>query len=180
MKEIFLESDRLILSSFKAEDSFRLADLCNDIEIYRNNLSMPYPYSLEDAKDWLAYLDQAMDPNRFMVFAIRDKKDQKLMGCISLELSQIHKRAEVGYWLGQAYWNQGFMTEALKRIIAYVFEERKYHRIYGSHFPLNKASGRVMEKAGMVYEGTLKGHLKKQDQYIDLVCYGLTKENYKK
>lgn len=180
MVKFLLESENYFLGPFEKSDCPRIADLCNNIKIYRNNLSLPYPYSLQDALDWVDYLDQAMDPNRFMALAIRDKKHGQVLGCLSMEFSQVHRRVEVGYWLGEPYWNKGIMTEVLKRVIKYVFEERNYHKVYGTHFSYNQASGRVMEKAGMVYEGTLKGHLKRQDEYIDLVCYGLTVKDYKK
>lgn len=180
MEDFRLYSKNFILRPFKAEDAERVAELCNDKTISDNTFLLPYPYRLTDAVEWIDYLQKSWDLDRQITLAICRKDDQELIGCISLDLSQVHRRATIGYWLGSAYRNQGIMTECLMRIMTYVFDERSYNKVYGEHYAHNPASGKVMEKAGLKYEGTLKGHYKKGDAYIDLVCYGLTKDDYDK
>ncbi len=81
---------------------------------------------------------------------------------------------ELGYCLGSRYWNRGLMTEAVRAVLAYLFEACAFHRIAASHDADNPGSGRVMQKAGMRYEGRLRGQtLRKDGSYGDLVLYGL-------
>ena len=68
------------------------------------------------------------------------------------------------------------MTESLRETIKFAFLKGA-HRVSGRHFPWNPASGRVMMKVGMSYEGTQREALKKGDQYIDDVCYGILKRD---
>lgn len=95
-----------------------------------------------------------------------------LIGAIGLEIHPKHRRAEVGYWIGKDYWGQGFATEALKVVLAYGFS-RGINRIWAEHFANNPASGRVMQKAGMKHEGTLRQHMVKWDRPVDCEVYGV-------
>lgn len=85
----------------------------------------------------------------------------KLVGAIGLGLQQDHDRAEMGYWIAVPHWNNGFTTEAARRVIDFGFEALTLERIFAQHFATNPASGRVMMKAGMHYEGSLRHHIKK-------------------
>lgn len=66
------------------------------------------------------------------------------------------KMVHIGYALGRPWWNRGIMSEAFSKIIAFFFEEVKVNRIESQHDPNNPASGRVMVKCGLQYEGTLR------------------------
>ena len=79
----------------------------------------------------------------------------------------------MGYWIGVPYWNKGYCSEAAKALIGYGFDELGLNRVFAEHMVRNPASGRVMEKAGMTYEGTLRQHVKKWDRYEDLKVYGI-------
>ena len=96
------------------------------------------------------------------------------MGAISLlELSTAHARAEVGYWVGVPYWGLGYATEAVRRLIPYATEAYGVTRFLGRCLARNPASARVMEKAGLSYEGRLVKHVLKNDEYEDVLLYGL-------
>lgn len=71
------------------------------------------------------------------------------------------------------YWGNGYGTEAAKAMIEFVFKEQNYHRVYARHFKSIPASGKIMKKCGMMYEGTLKDHIYKNDAFEDIVFYGL-------
>ena len=79
----------------------------------------------------------------------------------------------MGYWMGVPYWNHGYCSEAARALVAHGFQQMGLHRIYAFHFVRNPASGRVMQKAGMTYEGTLRQHVKKWERYEDLTAYGI-------
>ena len=85
--------------------------------------------------------------------------------------------AEIGYCYGDAYWNKGYGTEALKRVIKYLFEEVGFEIIFAEHSTLNPGSGKVMQKSGMKYEGILRGRIIDKDGIRnDIASYSITKE----
>ena len=94
-------------------------------------------------------------------------------------LSQPHANAEMGYWIGKPYWNQGYGTEAAGGILQYAFEQLDLNRVYAAHFRRNPASGRIMQKIGMTYEGCLRQHIKKWDSFEDMEYYGILRSEYR-
>ena len=100
------------------------------------------------------------------------------IGGIGLRVEEKHQHAELGYWLGLPFWSKGFATEAAREMIRYGFEELKLHRIFASHFGHNSASGRVLTKLGMRYEGRQREHLCKWDQFVDSELYGLLRQEW--
>ena len=80
---------------------------------------------------------------------------------------------ELGYCYGSKYWNKGYATEALQIVIKYLRETAKVEKITACHFSLNHASGKVMKKAGMIYDATLKEYRidKNTNKRVDLVYY---------
>lgn len=82
--------------------------------------------------------------------------------------------------MGVPYWGQGIATEAVAALIAQGFDTLDLNRIYATHFARNPASGRVMQKAGMVFEGILRQHLRKADRFEDLVRYGILRSDYRR
>ncbi len=105
-----------------------------------------------------------------------------LIGNISVVTTSVRDEyAEIGYCVGRAYWGQGIMTEALARVLRFLFEEVGLHRIYLKHDEQNGASGRVMVKNGMVYEGTLrKQHRRRDGTWADLPLYGILREEWER
>ena len=85
---------------------------------------------------------------------------------------------ELAYELGENWWNQGIMTEAVKKVIDFFFTEIGYNRIYSGHASENPASGKVMQKCGMVYEGTLRQACKQHNRLFDEVKYAVLAEDY--
>jgi RimJ/RimL family protein N-acetyltransferase len=89
-----------------------------------------------------------------------------------------HKRAELGYWIGVPYWNHGYASEAARRVVNWGFQYLGLNRIYAQHFADNPASGRVMQKIGMQYEGTLRQPFIRLGEARDSVCYGILKDEW--
>lgn len=127
---------------------------------------------------WIDFRTDAARHGHGYTFAIVHKESQALMGCISLNLASEHKRGEIGYWLGQSYWGNGYTTEALIQIVHFGFETKLLNRIWGAAMTKNPASSAVMLKAGLKHEGTFKQHIRKWDQFEDIHYYGLTREDY--
>ena len=87
-------------------------------------------------------------------------------------------RAELGYCVGKPFWNRGYATEAARLIVAFGFNELQLNRIASRHLVRNPASGRVMQKIGMVLEGTLRQDTVKWGKYEDLHAYGLLRNDW--
>src|SRR5690606_22707530 len=106
------------------------------------------------------------------------KADDALFGMVGLHMGEEHKGAEVGYWIGVLYWKLGYATEAAQRVLDWGFQMLGLNRINGQLFAGNPASGRVMQKIGMKYEGTLRQHFIRFDEFRDSVCYGILREEW--
>jgi RimJ/RimL family protein N-acetyltransferase len=110
--------------------------------------------------------------------AIVRRADNLLIGAIGLRLDQSHARAELGYWLGKPFWQRGYCTEAARAVVAYGFNVLGLHRIHAAYMQRNPASGRVMQKIGMTYEGCMRQHIRKWGVFEDLEVYGMLHSDY--
>ncbi|CAH0121935.1 MULTISPECIES: GNAT family N-acetyltransferase [unclassified Paenibacillus] len=166
-------TDRLLLRLFNESDAKNVTILCNNYNVCKSTLSLPYPYPLECALSWIADHEQNFELDRMYEFAITDKNSGQLYGAIGISNHKKDYNGEMGYWIGEEHWGNGYATEAAKAIIEFVFKEKNYHRVYARHFKSNPASGNVMKKCGMTYEGTLKEHVCKEGSFEDMVLYGI-------
>lgn len=160
---------------WKIEDKSDLAKALNNKNIL-NNLrdGVPYPYTENDAEDFISAMLSA-DPDKTFAFAIT--LEDKAIGSIGIfRQENIHYRtAELGYYIGEEYWGRGYMTEAVKQACGFVFENTDIIRIYAEPFAYNTGSCRVLEKAGFVYEGTLRSNAYKNGNVVDMKMYALVK-----
>lgn len=170
--------DRLLLRPFCLKDATAVQQLAGDPYIAEMTLYIPHPYEDGMAEKWIATHADNFAAGRSLELALEHKEEQYLIGAISIGIQQNFNHGELGYWVGRKYNNNGYGTEAAKGMIRYAFEELNLHRIYARYFGKNPASGRIMEKIGMKYEGTLRQHVRKGDQYEDLIHYGLLREEY--
>lgn len=168
-----IETQRLILRPFLPEDAEVVQILAGHEEIARNTLAMPFPYLDGMAEAWIATHAHDYIDGKSVIWAITLKDTDLLIGAIGLSLQIQFLLAELGYWVGLEYWNQGYCTEAVKAVIDYGLNTMNLHKITASHFGNNPSSGKVMQKAGMEYEGTLKSHMLHWNEYKDLIFYGI-------
>ena len=124
-------------------------------------LKVPHPYEDGMAERWIANHGDWFERGEQAVFAITRKDDGRLLGAIGLRMKLDDQRAELGYWIGKPYWGQGYCTEAARAILTFSFERLGLHRIQACHFTRNPASGRVLQKIGMIHEGRLRQHRKR-------------------
>lgn len=128
----------------------------------------PFPYNAEDGKK---YLNTIRGDNPTKVFAI--DVDGKAVGSIGIfPQADIHeKSAEIGYWLSEAYWRRGIMSEAIRRITEYGFETFDVVRIFARPFSTNTGSQKALQKAGFTLEARLKNALYKNGELLDEMIY---------
>jgi RimJ/RimL family protein N-acetyltransferase len=173
-----LETERLILRPFTLADAPEVQRLAGDRDIASTTMNIPYPYEDGMAEQWIAAYQERFDRDEQVRFAITHRKHGYLIGAIDLMINRGFDRAEIGYWIGKPYWNQGYCTEAARAVLKYGFEVSGLNRIYATHFIRNPASGQVMQKTGMKYEGTMKEAIKKWGGFEDVVCYAILKSEY--
>jgi RimJ/RimL family protein N-acetyltransferase len=173
-----LTTARLKLRPFQLTDAEQVVRLAGAREVADTTLHIPHPYREEDALDWITSQEIAFDRGDAVTFAIERKQDGQLLGAIGLHSNRDHRYAEMGYWIGGPYWNQGYCTEAAGRSLQYAFEKLGLHRVQARHFSRNQASGRVMQKIGMQREGTLRQAVLKWDRFEDLELYSILKSEW--
>jgi ribosomal-protein-alanine N-acetyltransferase len=173
-----IETERLILRGFRNEDASEVQRLAGDKAIASTTLRIPHPYEDGVAGKWIGTHREDFEQGRIVHFAITEREKGYLMGAIGLTINKEHENAELGYWIGKQYWNNGYCTEAAKAVLRYGFEVLGLNRIYAQHFKRNAASGRVIQAIGMLYEGRLRQHLKKWDAFKDVEFYGILKTDY--
>jgi [ribosomal protein S5]-alanine N-acetyltransferase len=170
-----ITTNRLLLRLFQESDAPAVARLCNNYNLYKSTLNLPYPYSIEDALGWMAAHQEHFDTDRLYEFAVTDRESGELYGAVALSNIQKYSNGEIAYWIGEEYWGKGYATEAARAVVDFAFEVKGYHKVYARYFKSNPASGKVMQKLGMKQEGILLEQVKKEDQFEDLVCYGIIK-----
>lgn len=169
-----IKTPRLVLRPFVPDDAPALRRLAGATEIAATTLRIPHPYSEEEAQMWIASHPGMFERAQGAVFAVVEAAGHVLCGCAGLGCNAANSSAELGYWIGVPFWNRGYATEAARRVLIFGFAYFRLHRIHASHFGSNPASGRVMEKIGMQYEGCRREHVFKEGRgFEDSVDYGL-------
>lgn len=173
-----LHSQRLILRPFALSDAHMVQKLAGNIKIAETTLNIPHPYENGMAEAWIGTHRESFNEGKGVTYAIINKATNDLMGAIGLMINPTHKKAELGYWIGVPYWNNGYCTEASRVLIDYGFKELFLNKIYARALVSNTGSWAVMEKAGMSYEGTLRQEVIKDGIAYDLKTYAILKDEY--
>ncbi len=168
-----LKSGNITLRPLRLSDAVRLAELANNEKISRNlRDGFPHPYTLADAQNFLQKFTN-QDPVTF--FGI--DYGGEYVGNISLVPGQdiYRKSAEIGYFIGEPYWNKGIITAAVNLITDYGFNQLDIIRIHTGVFEYNFASQKVLEKCGFIKEGIFRKSVFKQGKLWDEVRYAKLK-----
>jgi len=146
--------ENVLLRRFSESDANRLAELANNKKISQNlRDGFLHPYTLQDAE---RFIKKCMEQDPLTIFAI--EYDEQYVGNIGLTIGQdvYRKSAEIGYFIGEPYWNKGIATKAVNCITEYGFNKLGIIRIHTGIFEYNKASMRVLEKCGFEKDGIFK------------------------
>jgi RimJ/RimL family protein N-acetyltransferase len=169
-----LETGRLRIRPYCEADISELLPLVGAPEVAATTLRIAHPYTEQDAR---AFLELVKEPDKSWL-AITLRADGRQIGGIGLRIEPQHQHAELGYWLGVPCWGRGYATEAAREVLRYGFEDLGLHRIFASHFKHNPASGTILKKLGMHYEGCQREHLRKWDQFVDSELYGILRREW--
>ena len=150
-------SDTISLSRLVPKDRHSLTEHINDEDIAANTLTIPYPYKLSYADKYLTKIREFEDKyEKQKEWAIR--RDNEVIGCIGLlyNFGIPSHRTEIGYWLGKAFRGQGIMSNVVKSFTEFCTRQYGFIRMEANVFEENKASARVLEKAGYKFEARLE------------------------
>jgi RimJ/RimL family protein N-acetyltransferase len=165
--------EKFVLRKWQPGDERSLAVHANNYNVWINLRDIfPYPYRMRDAREWVRCASSQKPVTNFAIVV-----NGQAVGGIGLTLkSDIYfKSAEIGYWLGEPYWNQGIVTEAVKMVTDYGFSQFDLCRISAGIMEWNPASGRVLEKCGYTLEARLKKNITKAGKTIDELVYAMVR-----
>jgi RimJ/RimL family protein N-acetyltransferase len=165
-----LETERLVLRPLTPDDAPTLARRAGRREIPDTTISIPHPYSEQQAREWIAGHADFFTKGKGVVFGMESRHEGTLAGTIGLrEIDAEHSQAELGFWVAVEHWGQGYATEAARTVVNFGFEQLGLNRIYAHHMVRNPASGRVLTKIGMKQEGLLRQRVRKWGVFEDVV-----------
>jgi ribosomal-protein-alanine N-acetyltransferase len=175
-----LETQRLLLRPFKMEDAADMFNNWASDEAVTRFLSWNTHSNLKDSREILELWMQEYDKKENYNWAIQLKESESVIGSIGLiNIDDTIECCEIGYCIGRTWWNKGITTEAFSEIIKFALTEVGFERLTGRHHVDNIASGIVMKKCGLVYEGTLrKIHKINTGMLVDCKYYSILKEEW--
>jgi len=171
---------RLVLRPVRMSDAEDMYEYSRDPEVARHVLWDAHR-SIHQTREYIRFLLRQYRNAAPGTFAIALRDSGKMIGTIGFMWVQTDNRsAEVGYSLSRAYWNQGYMSEALSAIVEFGFTKLGLNRIEAQHESDNPASGRVMLHAGMRHEGTLRQRIYNKGRYADVDLYAIVRSDFLK
>ena len=168
-----LKLSKSTLREWKPGDEEPLVRHANNRKVWRNlRDAFPHPYTVADAKHWIHIANSTMPITNFAMVV-----DGAAAGGIGLVLKDdvFRRSAEIGYWLGEEFWGQGIVTEAVRALTDYAFATFDLCRLYAGVFEWNPASMRVLEKAGYEFECRMRKSVTKDGETIDELIYAVVR-----
>ncbi len=177
MKDYFLKTKRLGLRPLLLEDARGYWNWFNDEEICKFNSHHKIPMTLQDAEE---YIKQSSGKNSLIVLAIEELSAQKHIGNISLQnIDYLNRSAEMAFMIGnRESWGKSYATEAGAALLKHAFFTLNLHRVYLGTAENNIGMQHVAAKLGFTLEGRRKEALFKDNQYRDILEYGILKRDF--
>lgn len=166
----------IALRPWHENDLENLVNYANNPNITKNMTdSFPSPYTLENAKSFIAMAKQAVPINIFAIVV-----QGKAVGGIGIHSqTDIHRQnAELGYWLAEPYWGKGIISEAIRLVLNYAFANKEITRVFARPFGNNVASQKVLEKNGFTLEGRFEKVLIKNGELQDELIYAIRRADF--
>jgi ribosomal-protein-alanine N-acetyltransferase len=150
-----LETERLILRRFTVADAPQMfTNWASDAEVTKY-LMWPTHTSVDDSRNILTEWIPNYDKPDYYHWGIVIKEANTLIGSTAaVKQDDKAKLVHIGYCIGRTWWHKGYTSEVLKRLVRFFFEDVGVNRVESRHDPRNPNSGKVMQKAGLRYEGT--------------------------
>ncbi|PZO36475.1 MAG: GNAT family N-acetyltransferase [Pseudanabaena frigida] len=172
---LIVQTPRLILRKLVIEDAEDIFAYASDPQVTTYTLWEAHQ-SIEDTYEYLNNIAfELYRSGKGIDFGIVEKGSNKLIGTCGLHTTPIHRRAELGYVLARDYWGQGLMTEAAQAAISFGFHVMQLLRIQAFCAVENVGSARVLEKAGMQFEGILHNYVFTKERTWDVKMYAVVR-----
>lgn len=169
-----IETNRLILRKFEITDSQNMFKNWGSDPKVTKYLSWQTHKGIKDSEDIINLWISDYKDSSVYNWVIELKEINEVIGSISIvKLDNVNKYCEIGYCIGSKYWNRGITTEAFQNVINFLFKEVGINRICAKHNIDNTASGEVMKKCKMSYEGTLREVQFRNDKFSSLAVYSI-------
>ncbi len=173
-----IETERLVLRKLTLSDAQDVYCYSRDPQVARYVLWSAHR-SINETRFFIRSLLRQYRNHEPASYGIALKSTGQAIGTIGFSyINNEHRCAEIGYSLARVHWNKGLMSEALAAMLEYGFSRLGLNRIEATHDVRNPASGRVMEKCGMRFEGIHKSKLYSKGEYIDLAMYAITSRQF--
>lgn len=173
-----LETERLLLRKITVDDAEDMFVYGSDPEV-STYVTWCQHQTLSDTKEFIDFILNQYEAGRIAPWGIEYKETGKLIGTIDfVSWNTNHQFAEIGYVIAREYWGKGITTEAATELIRLGFEKMDLVRIQAKCFVENIGSERVMEKAGMSFEGIIRKGMLIKGNHWDLKMYSILKEEY--
>jgi RimJ/RimL family protein N-acetyltransferase len=169
-----IEGDGFVLRPWCSEDADNLVFHANDAQVAHSlGERFPHPYTLDDARAFIAH---ALHMHNEKTYAI--EINGVASGGIGVHPGEGVERysAELGYWLGRAYWGEGIATAAVNALVPHALHELGLYRLQARVFDDNRASMQVLERCGFVCEAVLRRSVVKNGRLLDLHIYAITRD----
>lgn len=156
-KKMKFESERLIIRKAIARDALDIFEnYAQDSDVTKYLTWSPHTH-LQQTQEWIEYCIKNAYNEKGIKLVVFKKEEQQVIGMVDFNFENY--QTDFGYVLAKKYWNQGIITEAMKPVIDFVYKMPNIFRIWATHDIDNAASGKVMEKLGLEYEGILRKSL---------------------
>ncbi len=162
------------LRDFNINDADSVAENANNFNVSKFLMDrFPYPYTRKDALEFIEIFIPGITGKIFAIDVAGSA-----VGAIGLHIQKDEYRfnAELGYWLGEPYWNNGIITSAVKSIVKYGFENLEINKIYAKVYEPNKVSSIVLVKNGFKVEARLANNAFKNGMLVDELIYSRFRE----
>ncbi len=164
-----------MLRNFRASDIDSIVANANNKNVSRNlRDTFPFPYLRKDALDWINICENAETYSRQAIVEVA--VDQAVGGIGFIRGSDVHRfSAEIGYWIGESYWGRRIMSNAVIQYTEHLFRVTDLNRLWAGVYETNPTSAKVLEKAGFLQEGIMKGSVFKDGVFLDQLLYAKLK-----
>lgn len=173
-----LLTPRLVLRPLESADAPAVQAMCSEKAVAATTASIPHPYPENGAASWILTLEALFLSGRGAIFGIALRESDELVGACGINLTPEHRKGELGYWIGMAYWNNGYAAEAAACVIDWAFRHYPLLKIGAHHLGNNPSSGRVLQKIGMRLDGVRRKDFIKWGESLDVLEYSMLREEW--
>lgn len=167
-----LKTSRLVLRPLTFEDALSIQTFASVRELADAMISIPHPYPNGEAEQYISKQLAEFEASHSVTFVIERKSESVFSGIIEVrDIEREHSQAELSFWLAVEAWGQGYMSEALKPVLHFAFEDLCLNRLYGYHMVRNPASGKVFRKTGLYKKGCYASECESWE-YLRMWRYG--------